>query len=276
MDKNEGHNLELTIRNQSLLLKKLTAVLVSVLALAIITTPVVSGLDVRDTEWWVGKGASQNTYLKYQIREFNTNDGRPFNMTIYFKQQDNSSTWIAPTWIEDNGTAINGTLLLGNDLAIMNPNSPDIPNGMKPYLLGYDNSLRWISAFLPQTNPRTFASLTEGKYACIGGLCGPPMSYIGSENLTVPTGNFSTLVLVNHYGQTDSKIWIKPDFPFPIKGLFYLPSYTAVPVIAFSFVLIEVGTGKPVAIPEFQNGSTLLLLGIVAATAVVRLRWLPI
>ena len=36
--------------------------------------------------WFIGKGAKQNMYVKYSIQDNETNNGNPYEMTIYFKE----------------------------------------------------------------------------------------------------------------------------------------------------------------------------------------------
>src|SRR5512145_3372509 len=61
--------------------------------------------------WYVGKGAMPDTYYTYQIQNLDTNQGRPFLMTIYLEEFDEANGyWIAPVFVVDQGRVINGTL----------------------------------------------------------------------------------------------------------------------------------------------------------------------
>src|SRR5688500_19247750 len=65
-----------------------------------------------DDNWYVGEGVTKDMYVKYKMSHFDTNNGREFTMTIYFKDQDNEGNWISPVFVEDQGKVINGTFLL--------------------------------------------------------------------------------------------------------------------------------------------------------------------
>jgi hypothetical protein len=65
-----------------------------------------------DDNWYVGEGVTKDMYVKYTISHFDTNNGREFTMTIYFKDQDNKGNWIAPVFVEDQGKVLNGTFIL--------------------------------------------------------------------------------------------------------------------------------------------------------------------
>ena len=49
---------------------------------------------------------------KIQYTRVDTNNGRPFDMTIYFKDKDDKGNWIAPVFVVDEGRVINGTFRL--------------------------------------------------------------------------------------------------------------------------------------------------------------------
>src|ERR1044071_2468131 len=69
--------------------------------------------------WYIGQSAQANTYYTYTIQDIEVNDGSQFTMSIYFKEQDSNGNWIAPVYVvEDNGNVLNGTLSLGENLAI--------------------------------------------------------------------------------------------------------------------------------------------------------------
>ncbi len=44
-----------------------------------------NGLAQKADLWYVGDGAKKDMYVTYRVQEQDTNAGRPFNMTIYFK-----------------------------------------------------------------------------------------------------------------------------------------------------------------------------------------------
>jgi hypothetical protein len=255
------------------------ALFLVVLSVAVVTVPFAYADDISNTTWWVGMGARQNMFVKYHIQQVGTsNDAHPFNMTIYFEKRDEKlGIWIAPTLIESNGTSmINGTLWLTSDLAVLNAGGYGVPSDMNPYLHAYDNSLRWISALLPQNSPRTLGSDLLTKAQCLIPGCRPDIIHVGMENLTVPAGVFNTIVLVTPWGQNNNTIWITKDLPYPVKGLFQSPTTSSSSSDPISFELIAVGNGKPLTMPEFPQEIPIMpLASVVAVVALsLRLRWL--
>jgi hypothetical protein len=41
-----------------------------------------------DDNWYVGEGVKDNMYVTYRIQDYDTNNGAPYTMTIYFEKQD--------------------------------------------------------------------------------------------------------------------------------------------------------------------------------------------
>jgi hypothetical protein len=93
--------------------------LVAVLIITAIMTNITMGsIGIKnayaadDNNWFLGKGAKPNMYVTYKIYEHDTNEGQPFEMTIWFKQQDKTGNWIAPVFVVDQGKVISGTFKL--------------------------------------------------------------------------------------------------------------------------------------------------------------------
>ena len=104
-----------------------------------------------DNNWYVGKGAKANMYVTYKIQHQDTNQGRPFLITIYFKEFNNTAHyWIAPVFVVDQGKVINGTFHL-SDLDLTALGSSNIPTQMAPYRSAYQNSLAWLAAICSKT-----------------------------------------------------------------------------------------------------------------------------
>src|SRR5581483_252578 len=120
-------------------------------------------------------------YLKYQIQEYDTNNDRPFNMTIYFEKRDSTGNWTAPVWVEDQGRVVNATLYLEHDLMIFDPRSI-IPKEMEPYLGGYDRSLDFLANYSPQAQPHSLSTKFWGRIACLSCI---ELDLNGSQSVTV-------------------------------------------------------------------------------------------
>ena len=42
--------------------------------------------QAEDNNWYVGEGVKKDMYVKYKVSYFDTNNARPFDITIYFKE----------------------------------------------------------------------------------------------------------------------------------------------------------------------------------------------
>lgn len=196
--------------------------------------------------WYVGKGLEPNTYYTYQIREFDTNQGRPFFMTIYFKEFDNANNvWIAPVFVVDQGRVFNGTFLLsGLDLSALG--SSQLPPEMQEFRNAYANSLQWLAAFVPKPG-QSLSAPNWGKIAAIGGQ---PVAPLGAAQITTPAGTLNTIAVGWHYGE-DNRIWINPNMPYPVKAETFAAVTTGNPPIQYAYELQATGEDQP-PIPESQ------------------------
>jgi hypothetical protein len=222
--------------------------------------------------WYVGDGAKKGMYVTYRIQDQDTNAGRPFDMTIYFKDHnDTGKYWIAPTFIVDEGRVINGTLHL-SDLDSTALGSSQIPKEMNEYRAGYSNSLKWLSAFVSKPG-QSLSAQYWGKIASIGGS---PISPSGKATITTPAGTFNTTVITWHKG-VDNNIWIKDGFPYPIKAQTFADITTGNPPTQFAFTLLATGQGQPkqpvgketIAVPPLEQRTE-------RGTYVIRLIWEPV
>jgi hypothetical protein len=193
-----------------------------------------------DDKWYPGEGIQQDTFFKYKIKEYDTINGAEYEMTMWFKEQQDGD-WIVPTFVVDQGRVINGTMKLSDSMQYLAGGST-VPPEMNDYIGGYSGSLHWIDSFSTKRDPRGLSDANWGRTGSIGGSDLVPK---GKETVTVPAGTYETTVLVLHKGQADSKIWILNEFPFPIKALFFTDTTAGTPEIQFEFELLETGKGQP-------------------------------
>jgi hypothetical protein len=193
-----------------------------------------------DDNWYVGEGVKDNMYVTYRIQDYDTNNGAPYTMTIYFEKQDEDGDWIAPAFVVDEGNVINGTLNLSSlDMSVLGKGT-QIPDEMVPYVNGYKDSLQWLSAYVPKPG-QSLSSASWGKIAAIGGSEIKPS---GAEKITVKAGTFDTVKIAYHKS-VDNTIWVADGFPFPIKAQTYADVTTGQPPIQYAFELLATGTGRP-------------------------------
>ena len=208
--------------------------------LSIASQLTLNSAQAADDLWYVGDGAKPNTYFTYQVQEQDTNNGRPFSMTIYFKEFNSTGNyWVAPVFVVDQGRVINGTFHL-SDLDLTALGSSQIPHEMFPYRSAYTNSLKWLSAFVAKPGQ----SLTAPYWGKIAAIGGSPISPGGKEQVTVPGGTFDATLIKWHKG-VDNKIWIKNDLPYPVKAETFADITTGNPPIQFAFDLLATGQGMP-------------------------------
>lgn len=223
------------------------------LAFALVASLLVFGLSVvalsssayaqEDDLWYPGEGVKQDMYVTYRIQEYSANDEEPFEMTLYFQEQDQDGDWIVPTYVVDgSGAVIEGTMKLSDSMGYL-AGSSSVPAEMSTYISGYSGSLHWLDSFATKAEPKSLASGTN--WGRTGNIGGSDLKVSGPETITVAAGEFDTTLLVLHKG-VDSKIWVMNGFPFPIKAEFFTDTTTGTPQIQFKFELLEKGTGKPV------------------------------
>jgi hypothetical protein len=190
--------------------------------------------------WYLGKGIQPNTYYTYKIQNGDTNNGRPFIMTIYFKEFNSAGHyWVAPAYVVDQGQVINGTLHLSDlDLSVLG--GSQTPDKMSPYLSGYTESIHWLASFVPKPG-QSLSAPYWGKIASIGGS---PIAPTGSAKVTVPAGTFDTKVVSWHKG-IDNNIWIAPNLPYPVKAQTFADVTTGNPPVQYAFDLQATGQGQP-------------------------------
>ena len=224
-----------------------------------------------DNNWFVGKGAQENTYYTYKIQHHDVNQGRPFFMTIYLKEfNEEGQYWIAPAFIVDQGKVINGTFHLSAlDMSALG--SSDTPAEMAPYRSGYSRSLQWLASFVPKPG-QSLSAPYWGKIAAIGGEAIAPK---GNAKVTVPAGTFDTTVVRWHKG-VDNNIWINPNMPYPVKAETFADVTTGNPPIQYTFELQSTGKGQPPA-PKSQLTIPKPPLTVQTArgTYFIRLLWNP-
>jgi hypothetical protein len=200
----------------------------------------------QGSNWFVGKGTKPDTYYTYEVQNLDTNQGRPFLMTIYLEKFDAANNyWIAPVYVVDQGRVFNGTLHL-SDLDMSALGSSIVPPELAPYRNAYSNSLQWLASFVPKPG-QSLSSPTWGKIAAIGGS---PISPIGAAKVTTPAGTFDTTDVSWRYGATNH-VWIDPNLPYPVKAETFAGVTTGNAPIQYAFELQAIGTGRP-PVPESE------------------------
>lgn len=200
-----------------------------------------SAFAQADDLWYPGEGVEQDMYVKYKIQHLFTNDGREFELTLYFQEQDQDGDWIVPAFVVDQGRVTTGTFKLAENMAYL-AGASQVPDDMQEYVGAYSSTLHWLDASTTKSNPKSLKQTSWGKLGCIGCEDIKPR---GEAQVTVPAGTYTTTIVGWHYGQSDSQIWILNEFPFPVKALTYAAVTTGSPPVEMAYELLETGMGKP-------------------------------
>src|ERR671918_118843 len=220
-------------------------ILLSILSIYLHSSGAMANAQQGDN-WYVGKGAKEDTYYTFKIEDHDTNQGQPFTMTVYFKDYNETGKyWIAPVFVVDKGKVINGTFHL-SDLDLTALGSSDIPPEMSPYRSAYANTIQWLESFVPKPGQ----SLSAVNWGKIGSIGGSPVNPGGAAKVTVPAGTFDTTLISYHKG-VDNRIWVNRDLPFPVKAETYADVTTGNPPLQYAYDLQATGQGQPPA-PQSQ------------------------
>jgi hypothetical protein len=201
-----------------------------------------------DNNWYPGEGVKQNTYVKYRIQDYDTNEGQPYMLTLYFQQQQQDGNWIVPAYVEVGGRVLQGTLKLSDTMDVR-PGG-EVPPEMNQFIGGYQDSLIWLEAF---TTKSSSLSLTAGSWGKIASIGGPEVKPVGTEKVSfagaqgVCGAPACDSTRISWHKSTDNNVWIVNEFPFPVKAQTYADVTTPPAPTQYAFELLETGTGQPAA-----------------------------
>jgi hypothetical protein len=214
-----------------------------VLVFGILAGANVASAQGNDT-WYMGEGAVQDTYVTYEIAEYQTNNRIPYTMTIYFQEFDEQdNVWIAPTYVVSEGRVMEGTLRLsGTNLFPLG--GSEYPSEMSQYVSGYASSILFLESYAPKSAPKSLSAIAWGNVAGTGAA---PIGPAGKEDVTVQGGSFETTVISYSRGSILSKIWVADNFPYPVKALVYVDTTEPPAPVRYEFELTDQGEGQPEA-----------------------------
>jgi hypothetical protein len=222
------------------------ALLTSVLVLG--TLNMINSAFAQTPEWYPGEGVKQGMYVKYMIEDYDTNEQQPYNLTLYFQQQDQDGNWIVPAYVEENGRVLQGTLKLSESMSPLA--GGEVPQEMNDFIGGYQNSLLWLDAFTTVSAPLSLTASNWGKIASIGGQEIKPtgtqqVSFAGAQSLCGAPSCDATRI--SWRKGVDSNVWVVNEFPFPVMAETYADVTTPPQPIQYAFELLETGSGQPAA-----------------------------
>ena len=197
----------------------LGAVLVAAMLLpAAYAQDIGGGVDV-DGIWWLGVGLEQGDYFSYTLCHVNYKECRQFQMDVWIEGERTVGTenkWVAKAVVYDGSRVVKGEMELGQIAAEPSGGTPEIAS----YRDAFKSSVAWLAAFAsspaggPEA-PKEFRDVSWGKIANIGGQQVKPMY---TESVSVPDGQYESVVIGWRAGGKTSQIWVAPDLPFPVKA----------------------------------------------------------
>jgi hypothetical protein len=212
------------------------------------TPSMINQVSAQTDTWYPGEGVTQDMYVKYRIEDYDTYNRQPYLFTLYFQERDQDGNWIVPAYVEADGTVMQGTMRLSETMSPIA--GGEVPQEMRQFISGYQNSLIWLDAFTTQTAPQSLTAPNWGAIAAIGGEQIRPdgneqISFAGAEDLC-GAASCDTTVIMWRKG-VDSRVWIANGFPFPVMAEAYADVTTPPQPIQYRFELLETGTGQPEA-----------------------------
>jgi len=197
------------------------------------------GVNVPGT-WYLGENLKKGDYFEYSLCELDLHDCAPITLKMWIqgeKQLGSETLWDTKVVVIDGNKIVKGSLGLGKTA----PEPITYDDDLFEYAIAFKSSLAWLSAFATGNEgdrihgPKAFSDSAWGKIGAIGGAQLIP---IRAEKITVNAGTFDTVV-VGWYSGDNNEIWIKDDFPFPIKALTYAWVTTGIAPVMFQFELLS-------------------------------------
>ena len=201
----------------------------ALLALAALALPaayaqdVGGGVDV-DGSWWMGSGLEAGDYFSYDLCHVNYKECREFRMDIWIEGEravDTEQKWLAKTVVYDGPRTIKGEMELGQISAEPSGGTDNLAQ----YRDAFKSSVAWLAAFTgsPEdylNGPKAFRDFSWNNTTCH--FCQRPRP-TAAEEVSVPAGEFESVVVGWRASGKDSQIWVVPDLPFPVKASTWMP-----------------------------------------------------
>lgn len=196
------------------------------------------GVDVPGN-WYPGKGLKQGDQFSYKLCHTHLDECKEIRMDFWVQGDIKSGTedkWLLQAVVYDGNKIVKGTMELGKIAPEPTGGTPELA----PYRSAFKSSIVWLSAFSTADNPKEFKQVSWGKIANIGGQQVRPTSI---ETISTQAGTFETVMVGWYTGGYTSKIWVKPDFPFPVKASTWTHVSSGIPPQEYRFDLLSFKSG---------------------------------
>ena len=193
--------------------------------------------------WYAGENLKVGDYFKYKVCHNSYKDCTDFWLSMWVEKEVTSGpedVFRFQVLVEDGNKILKGQM----DVGKIAPEyiGGTVSDNILKYASVYKSSISWLSSFAtaeidqPGKGPKAFSKVSWGKIANIGG---EQVSPIGMETITVPAGEYDTILIGWKAGGVTSHISVVDDFPFPVKANTWVQVTEGVPPPEYRFSLYE-------------------------------------
>jgi hypothetical protein len=193
--------------------------------------------------WYPGENLKVGDYFKYKVCHAEYKDCTDFWFSMWLEKEvfDGPEDMLRfQVLVEDGNKILKGKMDVGK--VAPEPIGGTVSDNILKYVSVYKNSISWLSSFAtaeidqPGKGPKAFSKVSWGKIANIGG---EQVSPIGMETITVPAGEYDTILVGWKSGGITSHINTVDDFPFPVTASTWVQVTAGVPPQEYRFSLYE-------------------------------------
>jgi len=172
--------------------------------------------------WFAGENLKVGDYFKYKVCHAEYKDCTDFWFSMWLEKEVTSGPEDKLRFqilVEDGNKVLKGQMDVGT--LAPEPMGGTVSDNIMKYTSVYKNSISWLSSFATADidqagkGPKAFSKVSWGKIANIGG---EQVSPIGMETITVPAGEYDTVLVGWKSGGVTSHINVVDEFPFPVKA----------------------------------------------------------
>ena len=193
--------------------------------------------------WYPGENLKVGDYFKYKLCHESYKDCTDYWFSMWLEKEvlgGPEEKFRFQVLVEDGNRILKGHM----DVGKIAPEAigGTVSDNVLRYVSVYKSSIIWLSSFAtadidqPGKGPKAFTLPSWGKIANIGG---EQVGAIGMETITVPAGEYDTIVIGWKSGGITSHIWVVDDFPFPVKASTWVQVTAGIPPQEYRFSLYE-------------------------------------
>jgi len=166
--------------------------------------------------WGIGENLQVGDYFSYRLCQISYKDCTEFEIQFWIKEKS-KDTFIVKTVVYEGSKIVTGiTEFKDNDFSLSSKYDK-----LQPYIDAFKNSILALNRFATTSDeggaigPKAFSEKSWGQYDKISGESIGPTTI---QNVSVPAGNFeSVLITFSPFSKTN-KVWVVDEMPFPVKA----------------------------------------------------------